>query len=349
MQYPVTGMWAIAMRETTERQERNEVFQHADPIVDQALNWLVLLETGGTVGCTDKMEFEAWLGADTAHRAAWFEVKSVWASPVTLASAQELDIHLNSQPVPMPVAGKTPRRPFASKALALAACLTVVAGAGYLALQAMPRAMADYTTATGEQREIALPDGSRMILNTDSAVSLDFAGGKRGVRLIEGEAWFDVVHDAERPFHVTGLYSDVQVKGTAFAVKVDDRADTVALQRGAVDAVHKQKASAVVHLVPGEMVVASNRAMSPVKKFDANQDLGWLQGRVVIDAKPLADALSEVGRYFDGRVIVINRNLLNTVVSGDYRTDRAEAAITSLAAAAGGKTTRLPGGYIIIR
>lgn len=337
------------MREITAGQDLDEGFQHPDAVMDEALNWLVRLEAGGFVDRAEKARLEAWLDAAPAHRAAWEEVKSIWASPETLVAAQQLDMHAGSQPIPLRKTAKPPQIGWGRQALAAAACLVAVVGATYLGLQIMPRMLADYTTAAGERREITLPDGSRMVLNTDSAVTLDFAGERRGVRLIEGEAWFDVVHDAARPFHVLAHYSDVQVKGTAFAVKVDGDADTVSLQRGAVDAVHENKAIAIVHLVPGQMVVASSDAMSGVKTFDADQQLGWLQGRVVIDAKPLGAALAEVGRYFDGRIIVLNRELINVTVSGDYRSDRAEAAIASLAAAAGGKITRIPGGYIIIR
>lgn len=337
------------MREITAGQELDNGFQHPDAVMDEALNWLVRLEAGGFVEPAEKARFETWLDVAPAHRMAWEEVKSVWAAPETLVAAQHLDMHIGSQPIPLRKTVKTPQIRWGRQALAAAACFVAIVGATYLVWHAMPRMLADYTTEAGERREITLPDGSRMILNTDSAATLAFSEGKRGVRLIEGEAWFDVVHDAAKPFHVTGHYSDVEVKGTAFAVKVEGDADTVSLQRGAVDAVHDKKAIAVVHLVPGEMVTASKDAMSAVRTFDADQQLGWLQGRVVIDAKPLGAALAEVGRYFDGRIMVLNRDLIDVTVSGDYRTDRAEAAITSLAAAAGGKITRLPGGYIIIR
>lgn len=337
------------MRENTAGQELSEAFQHADPVMDDALNWLVRMEAGGFVDRGEKAEFQAWLNADEDHRLAWEEANAIWSSPETLVAAQELDLHLASQPIPLKKPVKAAPRAWGSQAWAAAACLAVMVGAAYLAMQAMPRMLADYTTEAGERRAITLPDGSRMVLNTDSAATLDFSQGRRGVRLIEGEAWFDVVHDAARPFHVAGHYSDVVVKGTAFAVKVDGDADTVSLRRGAVDAVHDKKAIAAVRLVPGEMVVASRNTMSPVSKFDDEQALGWLEGRVVIQAKPLGAALSEIGRYFDGRIMVLNRSLLDITVSGDYRTDRAEAAIGSLAAAAGGKITRLPGGYIIIR
>lgn len=338
------------MRESSNGQKNADAYRHADPVVDQALDWLVRMEAGGLVDKRTKAQFEDWLAAAPDHRAAWEDVQATWSSPETLVAAQELDISLREQPVPISAArAAKPRQRLVSYSMAAAASVVVVVSATYLASQWLPRMMADYATNVAQMRDFTLPDGSRMVLNTDSAVALDFAEGKRGVRLIEGEAWFDVVHDAARPFHVTAHYSDVQVKGTAFSVRVDDGGDTVSLQRGAVDARHERSDIALVHLVPGQMVTASSRSMSPVTQFDAEQALGWLQGRVVIDAKPLGTALAEVGRYFDGKVFVLNKTLLDKTVSGDYRTDHAATAIVSLAAAAGGEATVLPGGFIIIR
>jgi ferric-dicitrate binding protein FerR (iron transport regulator) len=84
-----------------------------------------------------------------------------------------------------------------------------------------------HVTATGIRDEIVLPDGSRMILNTASAVSLHFEGGTRSVQLLQGEAYFDVAPDPARLFTVVAAFSEVEVKGTAFSVRTENEADTV--------------------------------------------------------------------------------------------------------------------------
>ncbi|UXS04237.1 FecR family protein [Agrobacterium tumefaciens] len=339
------------MREGTGEQSGSETFLHPDPAVDAALDWLVRLEAAGHVDKTTRSEFDVWLAAAPSHQKAWKEIHGLWAAPETLVAAQELEVHLSQQPVLLDEMRekKRPRWSFRSFAMASAASLVLVAGTAHVISNYLPRMLADYTTSTGERREIALPDGSRMILNTHSAVALDFTEGQRGVRLLQGEAFFDVVHDAEHPFHVAAAYSEVRVKGTAFGVRTEDDTDTVSLQRGAVDAVHERKDIPVAHLSPGEMVVASEKSLSSVASFNSDENFGWLKGRVVIEAQPLSKALEEVGRYFDGRIFILNRALLDVAVSGDYRIDSAEAAIDSLTTAAGGKITVVPGGYIIIR
>lgn len=339
------------MHEGTGKSAAAERFVHPDPAVDEALDWLVRLEAGGEVDEATHVQFDIWLRTASSHQKAWDEVSCLWADPEMLVAAQQLETHLSQQPVPLEAARQKSRarRPFFSYALAAAACVLVTVASSHLAMQILPRLFADYTTVAGERREISLPDGSRMILNTDSAVALDFSGNERGVRLIEGEAWFDVVHDAAHPFHVTAGYSEVHVKGTAFSVQSADGRDTILLQRGAIDAVHERKDIPVAHLTPGEMVIASQQNLSAVGRFDPENSFVWLDGRIVFQDQPLGKALAEMGRYFNGRVFVLNRALLDVVVSGDYRTDRAKTAIESLAAAAGGKTTIIPGGYIIIR
>ncbi|QFY62529.1 DUF4880 domain-containing protein (plasmid) [Rhizobium grahamii] len=332
------------MRESSR--DEDEIYQYADPIVDEALNWLVRMEAGGTVEASERAEFEVWLNADAAHRTAWNEVRDVWSSPEVVTASRQLDAATPVTSV-MSIRRARPGR-LKTWALPLAASLALIVGASHFAMQLFPRISSDYSTAAGERREVTLPDGSLMVLNTGTAVDLDFSSGRRGVRIIQGEAWFDVVHDAAHPFHVVGDYGEVQVKGTAFSVEVEGDSDTAALQRGSVDVVHRSVEGQTARLVPGEMVIASKQSLSPVSEFDVDDRFAWLQGRIVIESQPFDAAIAKLERYFGGRVLVLNNRLRNIVVSGDYRTDRAETAIDGLTAAAGGTVTRLPGGILVI-
>jgi transmembrane sensor len=223
--------------------------------------------------------------------------------------------------------------------------LGVLQFAGPLAL----RMRADYRTNVGQRVEIRLPDGSRMILNGNSAVTLDFEAGRREVTLLNGEAWFDVVHDSAHPFRVAGRFSDTWVVGTRFAVKLEPQDDMIALQSGMVDAVHHDKAQPTRRLAPGQMVRADSKTMSAVSTFDGDEALGWLEGRYAFVGKPFGDVLRDLEDNVPERIIVLNRSLLDVAISGNFRLDRSDALVRGIAAAAGGQVTRLPGGVIIIR
>lgn len=337
------------MREDESREGPHEDYRHADPVTDQALDWFVRVKGGGPVERGVEARFETWLAASPAHRAAWNEIAGLWDDPAVVLASGEI---ARQEEKAATVIAFAPRRRVPSlrtAAMALAATLVLTLGALQFAGPLMMRFQADYRTETGEMREARLPDGSRMILNTHSAVALDFAEGRRSVRVLEGEAWFDVVHDATRPFHVAGAFSTVEVKGTVFTVRRGAAGDVIALQEGAVEAAHENPAIAAVWLKPGETVSASSTALSPVSHFDGDEVFGWLEGRIVFSGKPLGAALEEIGAYLDGHILVLNRALLDVAVSGNYRTDSAGAAVAGVVAAAGGSVTRLPGGWLIIR
>lgn len=342
---------AASMNSGTERQTVEDIYKHPDAVVDQALDWFLRHQSDQELDAAQEVAFNHWLAAEPAHRRAWSEVNATWNAPETLVGTQMLDLNLRQKP-----AGRRGfrmrgpvRRYVVTGALAIAASLLLTLALPYLSGQITPALLADYATHTGEKREIALPDGSLMVLNTDTAIALDFDAVRRGVRLLRGEAWFDVVHDPAHPFHVLASHSEVEVKGTAFSVATENDRDTIRLQRGAVEAHHNLSDVDRVHLTAGQMVVASEKAMSKVTSFQPDESLAWLENRIVFDDTSLGEALHEIGRYFDGRLIVLNDALLNARVSGFYRTDRAADAIAAIVAASGGKVNRIPGNFIIIR
>ncbi|MCD4514373.1 FecR domain-containing protein [Brucella pseudogrignonensis] len=208
------------------------------------------------------------------------------------------------------------------------------------------RWQSDYMTATGQRNTITLPDGSTAILNTSTAISVDFQNGRRKVFLLGGEAYFDVRHDPAHPFVVAGTFAEVEVKGTAFAVRTDGEEDTVLLERGSVE-VSRQDTHAL--LTPGQMIVARASGLSGVTSADMDQSLAWRDGRIVFRDRPFHEALGDLERYFGGRVLLMTNRASGRLVSGHYRTEDPDAAIRTLARSAGIEVTRLPGGILILR
>jgi len=232
--------------------------------------------------------------------------------------------------------------------LAIAASLAAVAVGIWQFPALLLRWQADYLTAAGTQSNVLLPDGSTMMLNTASAVAIDFEGGRRKVFLLKGEAYFDVRRDPERPFRVVGHFGDVEVKGTAFSVRSGDAEDQVILERGRVDVASIQRQSDRLTLSPGQMGVARERSLS-VEQVDPVTVLAWREGRVVFDNQPFSKVLNELARYYSGSIIMLTDRVSNLPVTGNYRVDNVEGAIQILADAAGVTMNRLPGGIILLR
>lgn len=332
--------------ETANNASGQSGYVHPDPFADQALDWRLRLDAAGG-DPSETAAFEAWRASDPRHAGAFAKLDAMLGMPELRAAT------LASMP-PEPGATVVPlaRRRGAGRWTAgfatVAAALLLAIGLNHYP-SLMLRWTADYVTAAGDQRSVTLPDGSRMTLNAASAAALDFEGGRRGVRLLEGEAFFDVTPDPARPFRVTGRFSEVEVKGTAFAVRSDDDEDLVALDHGRVDVTRLADGRDRAELTPGDMVTATAAALSGVTRADPAEAFGWTQGRVVFYEKPFAKAIDALRRYYGGTILIVDPRLRSVVVSGNYRLDDPEGAIGNLAEAAGATMTRLPGGVIILR
>ncbi len=309
-------------------------YAHEDPVVDAALDWFGRLRDAGTGANGDlPAQFRRWLAQDPRHEVEFRKLEAMWGSPAFLAAVRQLPPH---------------RRPRRWAVAAVAASVVLALGIWqYPGLMLAWRA--DYLTVAGERTTVDLPDGSTMVLNTRSAVAINFRDGARRVQLLQGEAWFDVRHDPQHPFRVAGGFGEAVVKGTSFSVRREDDRDEIILERGRVDAACLCATAEPVALLPGEAVDITDHGPRPPAAVDPERALAWREGRLVFRDAPLGDVLAELARYTDAPVFVANRGHDRMLVTGNYRLDNIADALRTLADTAGMKVTRLPGGTIILR
>lgn len=319
-------------------------FRHPDPVTDQALEWVLKRQAGEI----DQTAFEAWLAEGADRGEALSRVLALYECPaLTVATAQTASpqtLPATMAEAPESRVRRLPLLPLALAASVAAAVIVPMLGSDWLLSLG-----ADYRTGAGEIVAVELPDGSRMQMNSQTAVALDFEQGRRAVRLLAGEAYFDVAHDASRPFTVTGGFGTVRVTGTAFDVARDAEEDIVHLDSGRVILTHDGKADEALELTPGQTASVDGADIALLPPGTAGRRLAWRDGWIELSAVPLEAALDEIGRHTKLRIVTLPGAALDTPVSGSFRITEAEAAIDSVVLAAGARVERLPGGFLFIR
>ncbi|MHC1548061.1 FecR family protein [Phyllobacterium sp. K27] len=336
-------------RKSSDEDAPQDIYTHPDPIADEALEWFARLQTGGrdpaVVG-----EFEAWLAADPRHSVEFRKLQAIWGSSELEGAAKRVGRQLKRPGGSILSRGE--KQSFQGRwtvgVAGLAAMLIVLIFVHQLPML-MLQWRADYISETGKQTTVTLPDGSTMILNTDSAASIDFDGSRRNVTLLQGEAYFNVIRDPDHPFQVTSAFTRVEAKGTAFSVRMESSSELVVLEHGRVGVTLLSDSRDSVDLEPGQIVTATEHRLSRVTSVDTATEFAWLQGRMSFYDQPFSQVIARLQRYYRGHIILADAQIGQTIVSGNYRLDDPEGAIRSLAAAAKANMTQLPGGIIILR
>jgi transmembrane sensor len=289
----------------------------------QAAAWIASLHDESR---DEKLEagFRRWLAADARHRAAFEMANEIW---------------MDTDSWPRPAAtGFARRRGLASLAasprpLALAASLAIALVAGALFLFRG----APLITEVGEQRNLVLEDGSRVTLNTDSRVRIDYSPEARRVRVESGEALFEVAKRAGWPFVVTAGDRQITALGTAFVVRRQGGAVSVTLVEGkvrvapAAAAEESAPASAeVAVLTAGERLTFVEGKKTILDRPVVANAVAWQRGQVVFDRTPLSQAVAEMNRYSPVKLAVESESARGFLVTGIFRTGDSESFVQAV-------------------
>ena len=270
---------------------------------DDALDWQVLLHSG-TATAADRARYQRWCQLGPAHAEAAREAEALW---------QDLGHTPTAQALHQPPAPRRWRR-----VSAIAASLAMLM-AGYSAWQQLPVWQADYHTSVGQRQSLTLADGSRVTLNSGSALSVAFSAGQRKVVLEAGEALFETTEDP-RPFVVEAGGEPVSGGAAVFSVRRQPEGNRVVLAQG--DA-----------RVGGQV-------LQPTP--DAGAQTAWQRGKLIFNGKPLGQVLAELERYQHGRIFIPDQQLAALQVSGVFDLDDPHALLRTLEQRYGLKVTYLP-------
>ncbi|TLP64715.1 MULTISPECIES: FecR domain-containing protein [Pseudomonas] len=253
----------------------------ARQLAREAAQWLAL-QDAGTLSTQQAQALAHWRQRSAAHEALW-------------QKAEALRRRFAEVPAPLAVACLDRPDPGRRRLLGQALALGGMAPLAWLAYQQLPLASwrADLHTATGERRGLTLPDGSRLQLNTATAVNLDFRQGHHSLQLVEGE----IAVDGSGPLQVETEQGLLRAWGASFCVRQVPGQCWVSVSRGQLDL--QPLAGPTLRLVAGQRAVLMANGVGTREAFDV-QLPGWQQGLLIADNQPLGEVLRELRRYRPG-------------------------------------------------
>jgi transmembrane sensor len=313
-------------------------------VLEQASHWWELLHSD-SASSSDHREFGEWVARSPERVEAYLEtarlvkaIKSrrlIWPS----TAAEVLIREAKSSPetvLPFSTAGaaasvdcRGARRSHGRLAWVAAAVLLIGVGLVLFMLET-PQ---EFRTALGEQRSVLLADGSRVTLNTASTIEVNLHNARREVRLVQGEALFEVAHDVARPFVVRAGNALLKDVGTQFNVDMHSNGTTVTVVEGrvAVDSPGAREMAGAEADNSGRGTVeplilgANDRVLvtpagvgAPQRGVNVAASVAWTQRQLMFDHRPLSEVAEEFNRYNRDRIDIDSAELKRQEVTGVF-------------------------------
>ncbi|MGK5056278.1 FecR family protein [Janthinobacterium sp. LB2P49] len=295
----------------------------ADEIDFQAAQWLLRHDAGLTAH--ELAALRQWLEADARHQQAWDELARTDALLASLPAQRVAAFSQPALPAPAPM---SLRRRLAQFRLAASSLPRGALAGGCLLLCGLlawplashlqrPGFQHDYSTARGQFATQILPDGSRIELDSGSAIDVALYRDRRTVRLLRGQAMFHVHADAARPFQVLAGSATATVLGTHFSVRHVGAATQVSVAQGTVRVEGTDTGQATV-LHAGDTVTVTPQGMGALASVSAQAVGNWRDGRLNFENATLAEALAEFERYGDTGLVLDDPALASLRLNGSF-------------------------------
>jgi transmembrane sensor len=322
--------------------------EHSDhPAIEaEARAWVIRMD-GVRPAEQDINEFREWLNRSPLHKREFKRMADIWVGMDDLSerffSLMEPDMDTREEGDK-----KFYLKPVFASVIAVIAVVSILAGIYFThESRRTSEYSVDYATITGEIKDVSLPDGSEIQLNTRSKVNVDYETEVRNVYLLEGEAHFKVAHNPDKPFIVyAGKYS-VKAVGTAFNVYLKGNSLDLTVTHGRVEVSLLKKAvlpgrkpvlpqgdnlQSLVPFVEGQHVVM-DKEIELVQKLspgDIEKKLSWRDGLLVFDAEKLKDVVSRINRYIPTKIVISDPTIANIKFGGHFKVGEIDSILSAL-------------------
>lgn len=257
-------------------------------IIAEAADWLVKIQEQ-PLTASEQNQLQQWCAQSADHQHAW-------------QAAQQLNQSFNQVPEKLGLSVLSRKQAQRRNLIKAISALLVIPTGSWLVYQhsLISSWTVDYQTATGELREVMLADGSKLILNTRSAVNVLFDENRRLIELLQGEIQITTASDGlARPLSVKTEHGQIHALGTMFTVRLSSEYSLVAVQQDAVE-IHTAATAKVQRITAGQQSQFSKTEIEPVTASPSATATAWTQKQLMVDNQPLGEVISELSRYRRG-------------------------------------------------
>lgn len=302
----------------------------------EAADWVFRNREPGQ-SAADKAAFQQWIAYDRENCRAYEAAERLLgdAHKAIKSDPNLRDFDVKPSNVAKPLAGTI-------LSLALLGSLFFLMN-GPLYLQA------DLMSGAGEMPVVTLSDGSTVQLNASSAVAYDYDNRRRTIRLLRGQAFFEVAKDSNRPFVVEVGDAQVTALGTAFDIRMGSDETDVTVTESTVLLAAGKVGHEGVRVTQGQQAVLNNTSgEADIRAVDGLMALAWRRGQLAVDNAPLSFVVEEMNRHFSGQIMLVGDGVATRRVSGVISVADTDAALSFIEQALQVKVTRV-GPLIVIR
>jgi transmembrane sensor len=204
---------------------------------------------------------------------------------------------------------------------------------------------ADYRTATGEQRRVMISDVT-VEMNTQTSIVVPArVDGMDCIKLISGQASFALPAQPQRDLSVIAGSARIVARHGRFDVRSTGAGVDVTCTDGQLQI---ERGDQAVTVAAGSQLTYDDRAIGRSLAVDTAEATSWHEGFIIFRSTPLANAVAEINRYRPGRVILLNRALQATPISGRFQIARIDEVLVWIEQAAGARARALPGGIVLL-
>lgn len=294
--------------------------EDAAAIEERAADWLQRRRYWKEWSEADQTALDAWLAESMNHAVAYWRLEATLDRAERLSALQSVRFHQPVNISPKRLPGGAFRLAAAVGALAVAAAI------GYPMWHTTPQPVSQfYATGIGGRATVKLTDGSSIELNTNTAIRADVRAGRRYVSIEQGEAFFDIVHNAKSPFVVDVDGHRITDLGTKFAVRDEPgRVEVTLLEgRASIASVRPGTQGHSAILTPGDVAVATADSLSVEQRSKpiVAKELSWRHGLLIFDGARLSDVAQELNRYSSEKIVIAGDEAGKLTIDASVPTD----------------------------